>query len=106
MPVKILYFAWVREKVGKAEETLDVPAGVETAQQLMTWLKDRGPEYAEAFARAEVIRVALDRTHVKPTASIAGRARDRVFPACDGRVTRWPCACRPRTSTSAPRPGA
>jgi len=84
MAVKILYFAWVREKVGKAEESLDVPAGVETAQQLMEWLKDRGPEYAEAFARANVIRVALDRAQVKPTASIAGAREIAFFPPVTG----------------------
>ena len=84
MAVKILYFAWVREKVGKAEESLDVPAGVETAQQLMEWLKDRGPEYADAFARANVIRVALDRAHVKPTASIAGAREIAFFPPVTG----------------------
>jgi sulfur-carrier protein len=84
MSVKVLYFAWVREKVGKAEESLDVPAGVETAQQLITWLKQRGPEYAEAFARAEVIRVALDRTHVMPTASIAGAREIAFFPPVTG----------------------
>jgi molybdopterin synthase sulfur carrier subunit len=84
MTVKILYFAWVREKVGKAEESLDLPAGVETAQQLMAWLKNRGPEYAEAFARAEVILVALDRRHVKPTASIAGAREVAFFPPVTG----------------------
>jgi molybdopterin synthase sulfur carrier subunit len=84
MPVKVLYFAWVREKVGKAEETLDVPAGVETAGQLMAWLKERGPEYAEAFARCDVIRVALDRTHVKPNASIAGAREIAFFPPVTG----------------------
>ncbi|HEU4381277.1 MAG TPA: molybdopterin converting factor subunit 1 [Hyphomicrobiaceae bacterium] len=82
--MKILYFAWVREKVGKAEESLDVPAGVETAQQLMEWLKDRGPEYADAFARANVIRVALDRAHVRPTASIAGAREIAFFPPVTG----------------------
>jgi molybdopterin synthase sulfur carrier subunit len=84
MSVKVLYFAWVREKVGKAEEILDVPADVESAQQLMTWLKGRGPEYAEAFARSEVIRVALDRTHVKPTANIAGAREIAFFPPVTG----------------------
>jgi molybdopterin synthase sulfur carrier subunit len=84
MSVKVLYFAWVREKVGKAEETIDVPAGVETAQQFIAWLKGRGPEYAEAFARAEVIRVALDRTHVQPTASIAGAREIAFFPPVTG----------------------
>ena len=84
MPVKVLYFAWVREKVGKAEEILDVPADVGSAQQLMAWLKGRGPEYAEAFARAEVIRVALDRMHVKPTASIVGAREIAFFPPVTG----------------------
>ena len=88
MPVKILYFAWVREKIGKAEETLDLPAGVETVAELVAWLKDRGPEYAEAFARADVIRAAIDRTHVKPTRKPRRRARDRLLPAGDGRLSR------------------
>ena len=75
MPVKILYFAWVREKTGKAEEVLDLPAGVETVADLVAWLKGLGPEYAEAFARADVIRAAIDQAHVKPTASSPARAR-------------------------------
>jgi len=72
MSVKIRYFAWVREKTGKAEEVLDLPGNVRTVAELVTWLKGLGPEYAEAFARADVIRAAIDRTHVKPTASLAG----------------------------------
>jgi sulfur-carrier protein len=84
MSVKILYFAWVREQVGKAEETLDIPAGVDTAQQLMTWLKGRGPEYAQAFARSDVIRVAVDRAHVQPTARIAGAREIAFFPPVTG----------------------
>ena len=84
MSVKILYFAWVREKVGKAEEVVDLPSGIETVAQLVTWLKGRGPEYAEAFARAEVIRAALDRTHVKPTAAIAGAREIAFFPPVTG----------------------
>ena len=50
--MKVRYFAWVREKTGKAEEVLDPPGNVETVAQLVTWLKGLGPEYAEAFARA------------------------------------------------------
>ena len=84
MSVKILYFAWVREKTGKAEESLDLPPGVTTVAELVSWLKERGPEYAEAFARAEVIRVAIDRTHVKPTASVAGAREIAFFPPVTG----------------------
>ena len=42
MPLKIRYFAWVREKTGKAEEVLDLPAGVGTVAELVTWLKGLG----------------------------------------------------------------
>lgn len=84
MPVKIRYFAWVREKTGKAEEVLDLPAGIGTVGELMTWLKGQGPEYAEAFARAEVIRAAVDQVHVKPTANLAGAREIAFFPPVTG----------------------
>jgi molybdopterin synthase sulfur carrier subunit len=48
--VKILYFAWVRERVGKPEEEIEAPAGIATVGELMTWLAGRGEEYAHAFA--------------------------------------------------------
>ncbi|HJU30857.1 MAG TPA: molybdopterin converting factor subunit 1 [Hyphomicrobiaceae bacterium] len=82
--MKLLYFAWVREKTGKAEEHVDVPASVGTVAELMTWLKGRGPEYAEAFARAEVIRAAVDRVHVQPTTRIAGAREVAFFPPVTG----------------------
>jgi molybdopterin synthase sulfur carrier subunit len=84
MAVKIRYFAWVREKTGKSEEVLDVPAGVTTVADLMEWLKDRGPEYAEAFARADVVRTAVDRRHVKSSARIAGAREIAFFPPVTG----------------------
>ena len=84
MSVKIRYFAWVREKTGKAEEIVDVPAGVGTVAELVAWLKGLGPEYAEAFARADVIRAAVDQAHVKPTASVAGAREIAFFPPVTG----------------------
>ena len=84
MPVKILYFAWVREKTGKAEEIVDVPAGIGTVAELVIWLKGLGPEYAEAFARPDVIRAAVDLTHVKPSASLAGAREVAFFPPVTG----------------------
>ncbi len=84
MSVKIRYFAWVREKTGKAEEDLDLPAEIKTGADLIAWLKDRGPEYAEAFARPEVIRVAVNQQHVKSTASLAGAREIAFFPPVTG----------------------
>ena len=84
MPLTIRYFAWVREKTGKAEEVVDVPAGVGTVAELVAWLKGRGPEYAEAFARAEVVRAAIDHAHVKTSASLAGAREVAFFPPVTG----------------------
>jgi len=84
MSVTIRYFAWVREKTGKAEEVLDLPGNVRTVAELVTWLKGLGPEYAEAFARADVIRAAIDQAHVQPTASLAGAREIAFFPPVTG----------------------
>lgn len=82
--VKIVYFAWVRERIGKAEEVLDIPAGIETVADLVGWLRSRGPEYTAAFARPEVVRAALDHSHVKPAASIIGAREIAFFPPVTG----------------------
>jgi molybdopterin synthase sulfur carrier subunit len=84
MAVKILYFAWVREKTGKAEEFVDLPAGIGTVAELVTWLRQRGPEYAEAFAQPSVVRAAIDQVHVKPSASLAGAREIAFFPPVTG----------------------
>jgi molybdopterin synthase sulfur carrier subunit len=84
MSVKILYFAWVREKVGRPEEIVDLPVGVATVADLVAWLRTRGPEYAEAFARVGVVRAAVDKTHVQPAASIAGAREIAFFPPVTG----------------------
>lgn len=82
--VTLRYFAWVREKMGRAEERVDLPAHVHTVAELVGWLKQRGPEYGEAFAKEHVIRVALDQRHVKPTVPIAGAREVAFFPPVTG----------------------
>ena len=82
--MKIRYFAWVRERIGKPEEDLDIPAGVVTVGELMTWLAARGEEYAHAFENPRVIRAALDRVHVKAQAPISGAAEIAFFPPMTG----------------------
>ena len=84
MSVKILYFAWVRERVGKPEEEIEPPAGVRTVGELVAWLCGRGEEYAYAFENATVIRAAIDRNHVKPDAQIAGAREIAFFPPMTG----------------------
>ena len=84
MTIKLRYFAWVRERVGKPEEDIEVPAGVATVAELMTWLSSRGEEYAHAFENPKVIRAAIDRTHVKPDAAIASAGEIAFFPPMTG----------------------
>src|ERR1700691_5059136 len=62
--IKVLYFASVRERVGKPEEEIEPPAGIATVGQLMTWLAARGEQYAHAFENPKVIRAGIDRKHV------------------------------------------
>jgi molybdopterin synthase sulfur carrier subunit len=84
MSVKLLYFAWVRERVGKDEEIVEPPADVATVTDLMGWLAGRGEEYAFAFDNRKVIRAAIDRTHVKSDAPIAGAREVAFFPPMTG----------------------
>ncbi len=82
--MKLLYFAWVRERVGKTEEVVDVPAGLATVGDLITWLAGRGEEYANAFANPKVVRAAIDRAHVRADAPIAGAREIAFFPPMTG----------------------
>ena len=83
-PLSIRYFAWVREKVGRAEEKLDVPVSVVTVADLVGWLAARGPEYADAFRRVALVRAALDQTHVKPAHPIGAAREIAFFPPVTG----------------------
>ena len=84
MSVKLLYFAWVRERIGKGEEVVELPAGVSTVADLMTWLAGRGEEYAHAFENPKIIRAAIDRAHVKADAAIGGAREVAFFPPMTG----------------------
>ena len=82
--MKLRYFAWVRERIGIPEEEIELPAGVTTAAELMTWLAGRGEEYAHAFENPRVIRVAIDRSHVQPGAPIKAASEIAFFPPMTG----------------------
>lgn len=82
--LKLIYFAWVRERVGKAEEDVALPANVATVGELMTWLARRGDEYAHAFENPKVIRAAIDRNHVRADTAIKGAREIAFFPPMTG----------------------
>ena len=82
--MRFKYFAWVRERIGRAEEEIEVPPGVATVGDLVAWLRQRGPEYENALAEPAVIRVALDRVHAERGKPIAGATEVALFPPMTG----------------------
>jgi sulfur-carrier protein len=82
--MKLIYFAWVRERVGKTDENVALPDSIVTIVDLVDWLKTRGEEYAYAFENAAVVRAAIDHVHVKPDATIAGAHEIAFFPPMTG----------------------
>ena len=82
--MKVKYFAWVRERVGKSEETIEPPPSVQTIEDLIAWLAQRGETYAHAFETPRVIRAAIDHTHVRPETVISGAREIALFPPMTG----------------------
>ena len=82
--MKVKYFAWVRDRIGKSEEMLDPPRDVRTVGELMAWLSARSESYAYAFETPKVIRAAIDHVHVKPDTAIAGAREIAFFPPMTG----------------------
>ena len=76
--MKLLYFAWVREKLGKQEEELSPPQDVRTVGDLLRWLRGLDEAHAEALADENVLRVAVDQQLADFDTPIA-RAREIAF---------------------------
>ena len=82
--MKAVYFAWVRERIGVAEEEITPPASVQTVEQLVDWLAARGEGYAAAFANRKSVRAALDKMHVTTQTPIATAREIAFFPPMTG----------------------
>jgi molybdopterin synthase sulfur carrier subunit len=62
--MKLLYFAWLRTKIGRAEEVVDPPPEVTTVAALVDWLRSRGPQFADALKDRAVVRIAVNQDYV------------------------------------------
>ena len=82
--MKLIYFAWVRERIGRPEEIVEPPETVATVGDLVGWLKTRGEEYAHAFENEGVVRAAIDRVHARPETPLAGAREVAFFPPMTG----------------------
>lgn len=82
--MKVLYFAWVRERAGTSEETVTPPAGVTTVAQLADWLAARSPGHAAAFADRKRIRVAINEEQARFSDPVAPNDEIAFFPPMTG----------------------
>lgn len=82
--MKLLYFAWLRERIGVGSEDVTPPEGTATVAALVEWLKSRDPRYEAAFAQTDSIRVAVDQEQTDFDASIVGAREVALFPPVTG----------------------
>ena len=80
MEVTLKYFAWVRERIGIAEERVTLPTTVATVPNTIIWLKQRGEGYAVAFEREDIIRAAINQMHASQELACRGRAKSPSSP--------------------------
>jgi molybdopterin converting factor subunit 1 len=81
---KLLYFAWLREKIGTAQEEISFPVDINTVTGLIDWLQTRGPGYAAAFGQRKIIRCAIDQEFARPDSPITGATEIAFFPPVTG----------------------
>ena len=84
MPLEILYFAWVREQIGMASETVEPPVEVADVGRLVSWLATRSSGHALALGEPHRLRAALDQRFVSFDAPLDGAREMAIFPPVTG----------------------
>jgi molybdopterin synthase sulfur carrier subunit len=82
--MKVLYFAWVRERIGQPAEEIEPPASVRTVGDLLRWLRERDEAHAEALKDEDVLRVAVDQHHADLDTPIENAQEVAFFPPVTG----------------------
>lgn len=82
--MKILYFAWLRQRIGAPAEEVSLPDEVRTVGELVTWLGQRGPGHAKAFEKAETVRAAVNFEYVQFDHPVADDDEVAFFPPVTG----------------------
>ena len=82
--MRILYFAWLRERVGLAEETVTPPADVRDVASLLTWLRSRGGVYETALADPSMVRVAVNQNYAHANDPVTAGDEIALFPPVTG----------------------
>jgi len=82
--LRILYFAWLRERTGKSEESVAMPDGVSTVGDLMAWLRARDAAHAAAFVNPRLVRVAVNQSFADPDQMLSPGDEVAFFPPVTG----------------------
>ena len=82
--MQLLYFAWLRTKIGVGAEELDLPTEVTNVEQLLEWLSQRGPGYADALVDHSLVRVAVNQEYVGLDHTLSANDEVALFPPVTG----------------------
>jgi molybdopterin converting factor subunit 1 len=83
-PLRLLYFAGLRERLGAAAEEVALPDGIATVGGLMAWQRRRGPAHAIAFAAEARVRCAVNQDFAGPEAAVGAGDEVAFFPPMTG----------------------
>ncbi len=82
--MQLLYFGWVRTRIGTGSEEIDLPAEISDVRALIEWLQSRGQNYLDALQEIESIRIAVNQELAELDAPIASGDEVAVFPPMTG----------------------
>lgn len=82
--MKILYFAWLRQRIGTGEEDVSPPESVTNAGELMDWLVTQGDGYAQAFKDASAVKIAVNQTFGNRETPVTRSDEVAFFPPVTG----------------------
>ena len=85
MTIKLVYFAWLRERFGMGEEEITLPNTVKTVSDLFDWFETRGEEFEAVMEHREIIQVAIDQTHIQDRDTLIEETKEiAIFPPMTG----------------------
>ncbi|MGL4542345.1 MAG: molybdopterin converting factor subunit 1 [Polymorphobacter sp.] len=82
--MQLLYFAWVRERIGKDDEDIVLPVAIATVGELLDWLATRSPAHAAALADRSRLRVAVNQVFADDFTAVAAADEVAIFPPVTG----------------------
>ena len=82
--MRLLYFAWLKQKIGHSEEEIALPEAVTNVEQLLEWLAQRGDNYHAAFRDPKAVRIAINQEYARPTDPVKEGDEIALFPPVTG----------------------